>query len=96
MKESKYVIVRAYQAGCFAGHFISREGSEVHLKDARRLWAWKGAASLSQMAVDGVSCPNECKFPVAVPFIEILGVIEVITTTEKAEASIKAVPIWAY
>ena len=90
----KYVIVRTYSAGVFAGNLQSRNGQEVVLTDARRLWFWAGAASLSQLAVDGTSKPNECKFPVAVPRIELLQAIEILDVSAHAEASIKAVQNW--
>lgn len=86
-KKSRYVIVRTYSAGCFAGNLESRKGQEVVLTDARRLWQWAGAATLSQLAVDGTSKPNECKFPVAVPRIELTQAIEIIDTTAKAQLS---------
>ena len=57
------VLIRTYSAGVFAGYLKSRKGQEVILEKARRLWYWKGAASLSQLAIDGVSSPQECKFP---------------------------------
>jgi len=50
---NKYVIVRTYSAGVFAGTLVSREGREVTLADARRIWYWDGAASLSQLAMEG-------------------------------------------
>jgi hypothetical protein len=90
----KYVIVRTYSAGVFAGNLESRNGREVVLIDARRLWYWAGAASLSQLAVDGTSQPKQCKFPVSVPRVELLEAIEILDVSEKAEASIKAVPVW--
>jgi hypothetical protein len=58
------------------------------------LWYWVGAASLSQLAVEGVSKPNQCKFPVAVPRVELLNVIEILDVTKNAENIIRAVPIW--
>ena len=42
-KAGPYVIVRTYSAGCFAGTLVSRKGKEVEMKDARRLWYWKGS-----------------------------------------------------
>jgi hypothetical protein len=90
----KYVIVRTYSAGVFAGNMLSRTGQEVILEDARRLWYWVGAASLSQLAVKGTSKPKECKFPVAVPRVELLQAIEILDVTKAAEKSIKAVPVW--
>lgn len=93
-KKSRYVIFRTYSAGVFAGEFVSRKGKEGVLKNARRLWRWSGAASLSQLAVDGTSNPGDCKFPCEVPRVELTEVVEVLDVTPKAEKSIKAVPIW--
>jgi len=89
-----YVIVRTHSAGVFAGYLKSRNGQEVVLKQARRLWYWKGAASLSQLSVDGVSCPKECKFPCEVPTVTLLQAIEILPVSEKAKASIASVTIW--
>jgi hypothetical protein len=94
-KFGDYVIVRTLSAGVHFGHLSEKSGQEVILKDARRIWYWDGAASLSQMAVDGVSKPENCKFPVAVPEITLLQAIEIIPCTQKAVESIKGVPIWA-
>lgn len=89
-----YVIVRTYSAGVFAGNLQSREGKEVVLTDARRLWYWAGAASLSQLAVKGTSEPDSCKFPVAVPSVTLTEAIEILDVTPEAETSIKAVREW--
>lgn len=89
-----YVIVRTYSAGVFAGYLKGRKGQEVILINARRLWYWSGAASLSQLSQDGVSKPNECKFPCEVPKVELLQTIEIIPCSEKAKKSINAVAIW--
>ena len=59
----EHVIIRTYSAGVFAGYLVRREGMEVELKNARRLWRWSGAATLSQLAMEGVKNPNDCKFP---------------------------------
>lgn len=92
--KNKYVIVRTFSAGIFAGELVSRKGQEVVLKNARRIWYWKGAASLSQLAVDGTSDPAGCKFPCEVPHVELLQAIEILAVTPKARASIASVPIW--
>ena len=90
----KYCVVRTYSAGVFAGILVSREGKEVLLKHARRIWFWAGAATLSQLATEGTSAPERCKFPQEVEEMLLLEVIEIIPTTEKAKESIKGVPIW--
>jgi hypothetical protein len=89
-----YKIVRTYSAGVFAGELESRNGKEVVLKNARRLWFWDGAASLSQLATDGTSKPKTCKFPCEVARVELLEAIEILDVTEKARESIKGVPVW--
>lgn len=93
MKEQNY-IVRADRAGVFFGKIKERSGSEVTMTDVRRIWYWDGAASLSQLAVEGTKKPKHCKFAVYVPEMTILGVIEIIPCTAEAEASIKEVPEW--
>lgn len=90
----KYVIVRTYSAGVFAGYLESRDGKEVVLRNARRIWYWEGAASLSQLAMSGTSLPSKCKFPEEMNRVELTEVIEIIDCTEKARKSIKEVAIW--
>lgn len=90
----KYYIVRSDRAGVFAGNIKERNGDEVTMTNVRRIWYWDGAASLSQMAVEGVKKPRNCKFTVTVPEMTILGVIELIPCTDEAEKNIKGVPEW--
>jgi hypothetical protein len=90
----KYVIVRGDRSGVFAGTLVSQECQRVILKDCRRLWYWSGAASISQIATEGVKNPRSCKFTVAVDEIAILDAIEIIPTTAVAETNIKVVPVW--
>lgn len=90
----EYCMVRTYSAGVFAGYVESRNGKEVVLRAARRMWRWAGAASLSQLATDGTSKPDECKFPVAVDKVTLTEAIEIIPITRKAKESIEEVPVW--
>lgn len=91
---SKYSIIRTFSAGVHFGIVKSREGKEVVLTDTRRIWYWEGAASLSQMAVEGVSKPKECKFSVTLSEILLTEAIEIIPCTEKAAKCILEVPEW--
>ena len=93
--ESRYVIVRTYSAGVFAGYLESRKGSEVVMTDARRLWRWAGAATLSELAMQGTSNPDECKFPCTVDRVELLEAIEIIDVTTQAQKSIADVAVWS-
>ena len=90
----KTCIVRTYSAGVFLGTVKERNGKEVTLTNARRIWYWDGAATLSQLATEGTSKPQNCKFPEAVPEILLTEAIEFIPASEAAIASIMAVPTW--
>lgn len=94
MNNNPWYIIRCDRAGVFFGHIKSREGSEATLTDVRRLWYWDGAASLSQLAMEGVSRPRTCKFTVTVHEMTVLGVIELIPCTEQAVKSISEVAVW--
>jgi len=95
-KKKKYAIVRCQGAGVFMAEVVSRskDGLQAKLRDSRRLWYWSGAASLSQLAVEGTKNPGACKFPIAMPEQEVTGVIEIIPVTEAAKKSIDGVPVW--
>ena len=88
----KYVIARTYSAGVFAGYLESENGQVVVLVKARRLWQW-GAASLSQMAMEGTR-PSDCKFPQEVDRVKLYQVIELLDATEECKNSIDSVEVW--
>ena len=94
LESMPYVIVRTYSAGVFAGYLEKQEGKEVILRNVRRLWYWDGAASLSQLAMEGVNKPDNCKFPVEVNKIILTEAIEILDCTDVAFNSIKNVKIW--
>jgi hypothetical protein len=90
------VIVRTYSAGVFYGELenVSKNGKRGVIRNARRIWYWEGAASLSQLAVDGTSKPDNCKFPCKVDSIMVTEIIEVLIMTDKAIKSLESVKIW--
>lgn len=90
----KKVIVRGDRSGVFFGTLAEKEGTEVKLNNCRRLWYWDGAASISQLAVDGTTRPTNCKFTVTVDEIIITDAIEIIACTEKAADKIEKVAEW--
>lgn len=94
----KKVIIRADRAGVFFGTLKEKNetvaGVEVVLENSRRLWYWDGAASLSQLAVEGTKEPGECKFTVTVPEHNVMQVIEIIPCSEEAVKSIESVKVW--
>lgn len=88
------VIVRGDRSGVFFGTLAGRNGREVELNNCRRLWYWEGAATISQIAAEGVKNPKECKFTISVDNIVILDGIEIIRCTPQAIKSIEEVKIW--
>ena len=91
---NKKVIVRGDRSGVFFGTLVAKEGQEVKLENCRRIWYWDGAASISQLAVDGTVRPEECKFTMTVCGIIITDAIEIIICTDKAVRSIEDVRVW--
>lgn len=89
-----YVICRTYSAGVFAGYLKNRDGKEATLLNARRIWCWAGAASLSELSQYGTKAPGECKFPCEVPDVTLTEVVEILPVSAKAQKSIAEVPVW--
>jgi len=89
----RFVIVRTYSAGVFAGYMEKHDGKEVTLRNARRIWYWEGANTLSQLAVEGTNQPEKCKFAIPVNVI-LTEAIEILHVNEKAKKNIEGVTIW--
>lgn len=89
-----YVITRSAIAGVIAGVMEERVGQEVQLSQARKIWYWEGAATLAQLAEEGVKTPGGCKFPQVVSRIDVLDVSEILYCSAEGRASIEAVPVW--
>ena len=87
------VIVRTYSAGVFYGYLEKREGKEVTLRNARRMWKWFGA-SLSECAQSGTPSQQNCKFPEAVDKIVLTEAIEILSLSAKAKESLDGVTVW--
>ena len=89
-----YVIVRCRDAGVHAGEFVSHPAERtVVIKNSRRLWYWKGAASLSELAVYGAKNVSECKFGVLDPSEhQLLDACEIIVCQDSAKGMIVKCP----
>lgn len=86
----KKVIVRTFSAGVHYGEVQEKEGKEIILKNARRLWYWKttnGGISLSEIAIGGVH--KDSKICAAVN-LQWLDAIEIIPCTAEAIKNIEA------
>lgn len=94
MDNQQYYIIRCNEAGVFFGKIAERRGSEADLADVRRIHYWDGAASLSQLAMEGVKKPHNCRFTVTVPSMTVLNIIELIPCSDAAAKNILEVPVW--
>lgn len=97
-KALEYVIVRCSRAGVHAGMLASVGKDFVVLHQARRLWYWNGAATLSELAVHGLNPAksSSSKFSVRVPEQRLAreDVCEIIVCQPAGRASIEGVPEW--
>lgn len=94
--KNKYVIVRADRAGVFFGILKEKNGQEVTMADVRKLHYWDGAAAVEQLALNGTSQPNNCRFTVSVPEMTIDGAIQVIPCSNESIGSLKSVKEWKH
>lgn len=86
----KPVIIRTFSAGVHFGTLKSYDGRRVVvLSDARRIWYWEGAFTLSAVAMTGVN--SSSKLSVVVPEILLTEVIEIIPCSEEATQNLRSI-----
>lgn len=95
----KKIIVRTYSAGVWFGTLTAKDGNEIYLTDARRMWSWyveknpetgKRGISLSSISLFGIDqSQSKIEPPVDVVWLEA---IELIPCTDLAIKSIEDAP----
>src|SRR5690606_14953399 len=89
----RHVIARCSGAGVHAGVLtaVHGDGGSVILTNARRLWRWRAqdGVALSGVAVHGIVAADSI-VDTMVPEIALMGVVELIPTTEAARETIDA------
>ncbi len=80
----KQVLVRTYSAGVHVGELVTKEGQNILLKNARRIWRWEGAFTLNTLSINGMTGG---KTSMKIDLIELDQVIEIMETTELAQSS---------
>lgn len=91
----KYCVVRTYSAGVHIGFVKSfgiKHPQHAELIKSRRLHYWAGAASLSQVAMDGVD--ESSRIAVELPEVELTDVVEVITCSTKSKEFFQKAKAW--
>jgi hypothetical protein len=86
IKTGPEVLVRTYSAGVHIGTILSRTGTEVELANARRLWFWKGAFTLNEVATKGVN-RKESRICSEVSSILLTQAVEIIPIAEGIDLS---------
>ena len=84
----KQVIIRTYSAGVWFGTLSEKSGNEVIISNARRMWRWFAAESisLSAVALYGIK-EDKSQIAEAVPSVW-LEAIEIIPCSEKSATQI--------
>jgi hypothetical protein len=84
----KFVLVRTYSAGVHVGTFARKEGTEVILFGARRIWRWRGANTLNELSQHGTEDTEFTRISEPVPEITLTEAIEIIPVSEKAKETL--------
>ena len=90
----KVCMFRTYSAGVHFGTLVERDGKECLVKDARRVFYWTKACSLSQLAMDGSQDIENCKIAMTVPELFLSEVIEIIPMSEHAKKQLVGASVW--
>lgn len=88
----KKVIIRTYSAGVWFGVLVQKDGKEVILENARRMYQWwcKEGISLSAVALYGINV-SKSKIIEAIPSVW-LEAIEIIPCSESSIKDLEEAP----
>jgi hypothetical protein len=84
---SNLSIVRTYSAGVHVGELVSLDGKTCVLRNARRIWRWRGANTLNEIAIRGVNRTEYTRISDAVHTITLTEAIEVIPVADGVDLS---------
>ena len=94
---SNVSLVRTRNAGVHVGTVESRDANTLKLSNSRRIWRWRGANCLSQLAMEGcdVTC-DYTRISMMIPNLELTNcdVCEVILMTNVAVKNIMEALTW--
>jgi len=82
------VLVRTFSAGVHVGILVRRVGKEVWLRDACRIWRWRGANTLSELSQNGADY-DYTRISERVPSIELTEAIEIIDCSPHAAENLR-------
>jgi len=85
----RYCVVRTFAAGVHAGTIESVNGSDVRLKNSRRIWKWQNAFTLSEVAIKGIAIEGS-RIACVVPDLFLSSMIEIIPCSPESQKAIEA------
>ena len=94
---SNVSLVRTRNSGVRVGTVESRDATTVTLKNSRRIWRWRGARCLSQLAMEGCDVTSDkTRISMLLPTLELTAsdVFEVIPMSEKAASIVMEAIAW--
>jgi len=87
-KAKPFVVVRTRSAGVHVGTLVKHQGREVELANARRVWRWRGANTLHELALHGASEKDYTRISEPVKKIVLTEAIEIISATPEGTANL--------
>jgi len=87
MQLGTFVVVRTYSAGVHCGTLAAQDGKNVTLHDARRIWRWRGANTLHELALHGAA-QDWTRISEPVDHLDLTEAIEVIATSGEAQSNL--------
>lgn len=85
-----FCVIRTVAAGVHVGEVVAIDGQTIVLRDARRVWRWRGANTLNELALHGASTTEFTRISEPVPTITLLDAIEAIPCRPEARANLEA------
>ena len=95
MNNEKYVVVRSNMAGVYCGTLKNKNGTEVVLANARKIYSWQGAYTVEDIAVKGLNA-EASQITVSVKEIIIDDVCQVLPTTNTAQKILTEAAAWTF
>jgi hypothetical protein len=90
----KHVIVRSDKAGVFFGILKAKEGLELTLIDARKVYYWSGANTVEDLADKGPTDKKNSKVTVAVSQIVLASFDQILPCTKVSIDTFNDIPVW--
>lgn len=90
----KKIIARIERAGVFHGILDYKDAEITRMKDVRRIYYWKGALSVTDMAVNGILNDSQVTIPASVVEFETPQVVELIECSNISSEIIENIKPW--